>query len=361
MPRPVRSMRLLLLLCCCNSSVFADDAHPLSSPAEPAEFPQLPAADVLAEPDELSDPPDDQPAGVANVFLSETDDDAPHPAIPYVPVMPVVPDIVDASVQGWVNPLHDDNTLMFRETRDDTSFISHRGGFGMTTLGFAAGVQMGSSGVFSVQPKFGWHFLHGPLQPDLPPQLYDLSLEANFAKQIDDVWSLHLQVAPTLAADFDNKNSDAFRLIAGGLVGMQLSPAARLVGGLTYLDRPDLPVVPVAGLRLAMNDFAVDLLIPQPRVAYRYHVNDEHTESWVYVGGALGGGSWAYERENTGLHDVVGYRDYRLLIGHETKSREGIRNVIEAGYVFERHLEFDRGPGDFSPGDSWVIRIGLLY
>jgi hypothetical protein len=133
------------------------------------------------------------------------------------------------------------------------------------------------------------------------------------------------------------------------------------VGGVTYLDRHDLPVAPIAGLRLMRNDFAVDLLIPQPRLAYRYHVTDEQAESWVYVGGALGGGSWAYEREDTGLHDVVGYRDYRLLVGHETKAREGIRGVLEAGYVFERRLEFQHGPGDFSPGDSWFLRLGLVY
>jgi hypothetical protein len=133
--------------------------------------------DDVAESDDAAGPvdplhsPDEQPAGTASVFLwDEEKGDAlfspppPPPTLPPAdgPLVPAAPQILDASIQGWVNPLHDDNALIFRESRDATSFLSHRGGFGLTTLGYTAGLQMETQGVFSLQPKFAWHFRDSP-------------------------------------------------------------------------------------------------------------------------------------------------------------------------------------------------------
>ncbi len=307
----------------------ADDA-----PYFPRDGQHVPGSEVLI-PDEAAEPP--------------------------LPLITDILEVINPPPPHWLGPLLDDNSLIYRETRNAASFLSSRGGFGLTTLSFVGDVHADETGPIWLRPKFGWHFLNGPLQPDLPPQSYDLALEANFSRQIDSVWSLHLQVTPTIATDFDNKGSDAFRLVAGGMLGMQLSPNWKFVGGLTYLDRPDLPLLPIAGFRLSAEDVILDLLVPRPRFAYRYRVTDEHEESWAYVAGEIGGGSWAFERDSTGLHDVVGYRDFRILIGSESRSAQGPGHLIEAGYVFGRRLEFANGPGDFSPGNSWIIRVGTTY
>ncbi len=266
----------------------------------------------------------------------------------------------DVVAPSWMNPFIDDHIYLWHENREELEILfQDKDGFGMTTLAFDGKIH-DDEGPMWANFKFAWHFLKGPLQPDVRAQTYDLTFEVNHAEQLNDTWGVHFQISPTWATDWDNKTGDAFRLIGGGLISMKYDDGVSLLFGATYLDRPDLPVVPTAGIRIWDEEFELDLVVPRPRIAWRTDTGENEKETWVYFAGELGGGSWAIEREFN-RKDILGYRDYRLLVGCETKEQDGSRQVLEFGWVFHRRLDFDRYGGSQHLGDTAVIRMGQTY
>lgn len=301
----------------------------------------------------------------------------PHPTgpLPSAPPSALAPEIVfDDASQNWSHDVLAGEALIWRELRSSTEILPGDGAtFGMTTLvfgslvssngGLAASLKEGAGDPqFWVAPRFGWHFLSGPRAPDLPPQLYTLNLEFGFAAPIDEATTAHLQIAPTWTTDFHTSGGEAFRVIAGGLVTHRLSSEWLLAAGGLYLDRPDLPALPLGGVRWSPGErFELDLMVPRPRASFRIRRHGTSRDaSWLYVGGDLGGGSWAFERPG-GFDDRVGYRDLRLVGGIEWRESDGMRAAFEAGYVFDRRLEFDRGPGDQDLPGTAVVRMGANY
>lgn len=262
---------------------------------------------------------------------------------------------------SWLNDVIDDHLLLWRNVDDALQVVGKDGesGFGWTRIGFKWDIKR-DTGPLWVSGYFGWNFLSGPLTPDVPAQTYDLGIEFNFAQQINELWGLHLQVSPLFATDFDNKSGDAFRLTAGGMVTYQADPVTKIVAGLVYLDRPDLNFLPIAGLKWMVTDnLEFDMLVPRPRIAWRFKEGSAG-DDWLYLSGEVGGGSWAIEREGN-LKDRMGYRDLRLLLGVESQQIDGDRRVLEAGYVFDRRLDFMRYGGDQNLGGTFVIRWGRIY
>ncbi len=51
----------------------------------------------------------------------------------------------------------------------------------------------------------------------------------------------------------------------------------------------------------------------------------------------------------------------RLLVGVETKRKKGFAPRIEAGYVFNRKVEYLSGVGEYDPGSTAVIRFGASF
>lgn len=270
-------------------------------------------------------------------------------------------EFLDVDPPHWANELIDEHALIYRETRSETEVLGRGSVFGMTSLGFSGSVTGEQQGPLWWNPKFGWHFLSGPDEPDVRSQFYDLAMEINFAQPLNDRINLHLQATPTWASDFDNKGGEAFRMLGGGLLAVELTPEWTFVGGATYLDREDLPWMPIVGVRIATEQIELDLLLPRPRLAIRTTVDEDLSEEWLYVSGDVGGGAWAFEREGTGVHDVFNYRDLRLLVGLETRDRDGSRQVLEAGYVFDRQIDFEIAPGRLTPGETWLLRWGSTY
>ncbi|MCA9087588.1 MAG: hypothetical protein KDA90_03015 [Planctomycetaceae bacterium] len=262
---------------------------------------------------------------------------------------------------SWLNDVIDDNALMWREYHDDMLILPRdRNGFGLTTLGFASEWKLEEAPGIWVVPRFNWSFASGPTQPDVAAQMYDLRLELNFAQPLNDVWGLHLQLTPTWATDWDNRSEDAFRLIAGGMLTARLNEQWTLIGGAMYLDRFDLPVLPLGGVRWRPQPWIeVEAFFPSPRLSWRYSCED-NAEHWMYIGGQLGGASWAIDH-TSGLNDQLAYRDLRCVVGFESRKIDGSRSVFEAGYVFNRRLEFRRSAGDQDLGGTAVIRWGSRF
>jgi hypothetical protein len=160
--------------------------------------------------------------------------------------------------------------------------------------------------------------------------------------------------------DFDHNDSDSFRIPGRALALFDASPQARLVMGSVYLDWETVSLLPAAGVVYTPDsDTRFELVFPRPKIGRRLHRSGE-LESWIYFRGEYGGGSWAIERVN-GADDVMTYRDLRLIVGVESKDDSGIGGYWELGYVFDRDLDYERGPGDYSPDETLMLRVGSTY
>lgn len=316
--------------------------------------------------------PDDVPVADAEVeeAPSETDDGPPSAAGSSGSIVDIrQPDsnsddaaeaLQESPEPSWMNDVIDENAALWRENSDVLEIIPNSSGFGLTTLGFTSLWKSENAPGVWVMPRFHWTFVSGPSTPAVQAQLYDLRLEMNVSQPINDVWTVHLQLAPAFVTDWNNKSSDAFRLIGGGMLAAHVSDELTLIGGVLALSRFDLPILPLGGVRWHPSPWLeVDALFPNPRLAWRYK-DDEASNHWLYVGGQLGGNQWAIDHA-TSDHDKLGYRDYRVVIGWETRQRDGNRSLFEIGYVFDRQLKFHNEVGNQQPGETIVIRWGSRF
>lgn len=213
---------------------------------------------------------------------------------------------------------------------------------------------------YRLVPGFVTRYISGPTSTDLPPYVTEFSLELAATYQLDDDWTLDLGIRPGLNGDLSYVDADTFRLQGHAVAARPLSPVTQGVIGFVYLAREDIPALPVAGLMWRPNpDVKWELVFPRPRVATRVG-GLFNEEGWLYVKGELGGNSWSIERAN-GHRDVATYRDLRLCLGYETLLPSGIAFQAETGWVFSRKLMYASGTPDFTPNDTFLIRVGVNF
>jgi hypothetical protein len=289
----------------------------------------------------LSEPDYDQ--------IEEQADQPPHGAPPILTTPGHAP---AAEAEGWKLKAHVPSDL--------THVFGSGNTLGMTTV--TTGVILESARLpgASLRPRFGWHFPHGPTRTDLPGQLYDASVEARMYWPFRDHLIGEFAIAPSIFSDFENTSSDALRIVGRGVGYYVWSDNLKFAAGVTYLDRKDIQLLPIAGVIWTPTpDHRFDLVFPQPRIARRFRRDAEH-ERWVYLSGELGGGSWAIQR-STGVDDVVSYRDLRLITGIEWKFAGDSSCRIEGGYVFGRELEYVSNIGNYEPRSTSMLRAAFVY
>jgi hypothetical protein len=237
-------------------------------------------------------------------------------------------------------------------------------GLGISNLdtSLTVAIPLGSfENLLLVTPGFEVDYLNGPAQIDVPAQLYDVGVDFMWRKQFNDRWGSMVAVRPGLASDFQT-SQDAVRITGRALATWQWVPERlSLLFGVVYLDRNDLPILPGVGLIWTPNpDWRLDLIFPRPKLARRLVFVPGQREDWVYLGGSLGGRTWAVER-SAGVSDQLTLRDYRLYLGWERIVEGGGGLFVEAGYVFGRELEYEVMPATQSFDDAFMIRGGVTY
>jgi hypothetical protein len=212
-------------------------------------------------------------------------------------------------------------------------------------------------------PFYGLHLADGPKLPDLPAELHDIYLDVNWifnVKPDPGEWSAHLAVRPGLFSDFQQDHDGAFRLQARGLVIYRYSETLTFVAGGQWLDREDVPFLPLGGIIYTPDEnTSIELLSPRSKLAKRVAWCGG-CSTWAYLAAEFGGESWAIER-TSGLSDQAAYSDLRLMLGLERKSDLGPMAFVEAGWVFNRHLEYESGTPDFDPDDAFLLRAGIGF
>ena len=168
-------------------------------------------------------------------------------------------------------------------------------------------------------------------------------------------------VRPAMASDFQT-SQDALRITGRALATWQWVPERlTLLFGVVYLDRNDLPVLPGVGLIWTPSpDWRLDVIFPRPKLARRLVFLPRQREDWAYLGGSLGGRTWAVERQ-PGVSDQLTLRDYRLYLGWERILEGGSGLSVEAGYVFGREMEYEGVSLSQSFNDAFVIRGGVTF
>jgi hypothetical protein len=212
-----------------------------------------------------------------------------------------------------------------------------------------------------ITPGYNLHLLSGPESTDAPPRLHDAYVDFMWLPTFVHRWTMLLSVTPGYYSDLEVSDSDAFRLTGKGLVIYDWHPQKlQLVGGVLYLGRDNLKILPAGGaIWRPTDDFQFDLIFPKPKLAVR--INDSPGfEDWIYGTAEYGGNTYVVERVG-GAHDKLTYQDFRLLVGYEHRLNYGAGVRFEAGYVFGRQADFLSGSGDFAPPDTILLRAGIAF
>jgi hypothetical protein len=232
----------------------------------------------------------------------------------------------------------------------------HRDRFGMLTFAGDSAVAWEDWGGLASTHGYAVHFLNGPVRSDLPSKLFDLHWGLHWNGEITPGWSASLSGKVGLFTDFEDSVRDGWRFPAHAVVFHDWTETIEGVAGVKYLDRENLPPLPVLGVILRPDDrVRLEAIFPEPRVAWRVHAESD-SENWLSLSGEIGGGEWAIERSNTDLADVVTYNDYSAVLGFHHYMLSGTDIAFEIGYVFARDLEYRSGAGDFQPDEAFFIR-----
>jgi hypothetical protein len=212
-------------------------------------------------------------------------------------------------------------------------------------------------------PTFSVDYLDEPVGADLPPRVYEASVQFRWWKRFTPRFGIDFALTPGVYSDFQQSTDEAFRIPGHVVARFEWTPSVHFVLGAAYLDRPDLDVIPIGGIVwIPHEDLKLDLVFPYPRIARRVYwlgAFAEEVQHWAYVAGEFGTKTWAIHRAGTG--DVLTSSDCRLLLGLQRKALHGLDVKLEVGYVFSRELRFASGAADIDPADTVMLRLGLTY
>ncbi|MAG93381.1 MAG: hypothetical protein CMJ48_06490 [Planctomycetaceae bacterium] len=272
-----------------------------------------------------------------------------------------IPEWVIDPGAGETIVVESEGKLNYNSARYALSWIPGGGDWmGMSDLDLGATFAMAHLHDVRVSPRIGLHLIHGPEMTDLPPQLFDLSVELMLLKQFGERWGLEMAIAPSFYSDLQQSQGDALRVFGRAIGYYGWREDIQLVAGLLHLDREDISTLPVVGGILTPDaDLRLELIYPRPKFAYRYHTCADF-ERWAYLSGELGGGTWAIRRDS-GMDDVLSYRDLRLKFGVETRYEGGRGLNLEFAFIFGRKIEYESTRRKFDPDGNVMFRVVRSY
>lgn len=237
------------------------------------------------------------------------------------------------------------------------------------SLAFAVPNFLFSNQPLYILPSFSLHQWDGPNAPataDLPSKAYSAFLDTGWQSDPLRLLGAELGVRVGVFSDFDTFTSDSLRVMGRGLARVRITPTATLKGGVVYLDRNRVKLLPAGGVLWQPNPGTrFDLFFPEPKLAH--YLNTVGTyDTWWYVGGMYGGGAWTVKRADD-TKDSIDINDIRLLLGLEWGRNDQLRDgrrvgFLEVGYVFNRELLYKNKPADnLDLDDSFVVRAGIGY
>ncbi|MEM8913727.1 MAG: hypothetical protein AAGC97_18355 [Planctomycetota bacterium] len=246
------------------------------------------------------------------------------------------------------------------------------------SIGFAFNNFLFSTRPLYVVPSFSLYLFDGPRSDvasgqfqDLPANAYGGFIDFGWQSDPNRIVGGELGVRVGAFTDFDTFNDDSIRIQGKGLLSFRLTPTTTLKGGIYYLDRHSISMLPAGGLLCQPNPFTrFDIFFPEPKFA-RYWRTIGTQDVWWYVAGEFGGDSWTITRANrsdgnSAREERVDLNQIDVMFGWEWGRSDLIRAgqrtaFFEFGYVFDRELDYDQSPDDLSLDDAFLFRAGLGY
>ena len=216
-------------------------------------------------------------------------------------------------------------------------------------------------------PSFGLHLWDGPGGVvDLPSRAYSAALRGYYRGDPSQRFSLELGVGVGIYTDFQTLTGHSLRITGEGVFHLRLTPDMVVSGGVWYLGRNRIRMLPAAGLLWTPNpQTRWNLFFPEPKLSQYLTTLDEQ-DVWWYLGGEYGGGAWTIRRA-AGFSDRIDINDVRLTIGLEWGSPKQMEvgqriGFIEGGLSFDREVRYVVRPNDtFGPGSTVFFRAGIGY
>jgi len=216
---------------------------------------------------------------------------------------------------------------------------------------------------FILTPSFSYTSVRYRSDDFLPSNLYNTGLSIMWMKPLNERWSLMVNASPSYAGD-GKAGRETVRCPV--IFGATWTPNTkwRVVFGVAYLDRSDIPAIPFGGFTYMPNeDWRFEGMLPQPRIARRLTaLSNPQTDRWVYLGGGFSGGTWAIESVDNKT-DFAQYREYSTLLGYEFISKVGnLKWNAETAFLFGRETQFKH---DTQPnrkhGNSLALRLRASF
>ncbi len=229
-----------------------------------------------------------------------------------------------------------------------------------TSASFA--IPLGSmENVISITPYFRADLLEAAAIFDVPDSLYDTGVKMLWRRPVSERLGSMVLVTPSVRSDFQT-SENAFRLFGLGLLTWQWVPRTLSVsGGAVYTGREDYPVLPAMGLLWTPSPrWKYDIQFPSPRISYRLAKSGCEYETWGYVSGVFGGNTWAVKRAG-GVSDELTLSDLRLVFGLEHLQPQNRSVFVEAGYVFNRSIEYTNIVFQQDLDASMMLRMGVSF
>ncbi|MFN0054960.1 MAG: hypothetical protein ACKV0T_22545 [Planctomycetales bacterium] len=216
--------------------------------------------------------------------------------------------------------------------------------------------------IFSWTPEFNHRSWSGPTDPGLPPNVYRFGSDFELATPGNAPVSLQLGFTPALVTDFEaGVNRDTFNFDGRGILFLRSSQELQFVLGAAYWNRVDNLIIPYVGVVWTPTDrWEFRLLYPKSRISY--FLGDAcGCPMWVY-----GGVEYNVEAYQIGLtapngqDEKIQIADYRALFGLRAEHGH-LTGFIEAGWVFDRQVEFLHGTPGFDINTGFIGRFGIRY
>jgi len=216
---------------------------------------------------------------------------------------------------------------------------------------------------FILTPNCSYASVHYRGDDFLPSNLYNAGLSIMWMKPLDERWSLMINASPSYAGD-GKATSETMRCPV--IFGATWTPNVkwRVVFGVAYLNRSDIPAIPFGGFTYMPNeDWRFEGMLPQPRIARRLTaLSSPKADRWVYLGCGFSGGTWAIESV-ANKTDFAQYREYSTLLGYEFISKVGnLKWNAETAFLFGRETQFKH---DTLPnrkhGNSLALRLRTSF
>ena len=223
------------------------------------------------------------------------------------------------------------------------------------------GIPLGSmDNLIGLRPYFRSDQQHGVASFDLPSVLYNTGLNILHQRKWTASFSSTVVVTPSIRSDFTTSDH-AFRVFGLALMNWKCRSDLTVSLGAVYFDRADFNLLPAFGLVWTPTpEWKIDATMPRPRIFHRLWKHGGEAEGWAYVGGSIGGNTWAVTRES-GLTDELTIRDFRFMGGYEVLEKGNRGHFIEAGLAFGRSVEYERTDSEVSLDAGLYFDAGIKF